>query len=289
MNYRHAFHAGNFADVVKHVALVCLLRKLTDKPKPLAYVETHAGRGTYDLRSESATRGGEAAAGVHRAAAGAAADGPLGDYLDIVRAVNPSGDIRTYPGSPAIAAALMRPGDRAILCEREPGEARALEALFRADRRFSVQCADGYTVVRAVLPPTPRRGLLLMDPPYESPDDVDQALAAIAEGLDRWRTGVFALWYPIKERREAVALRRRLQALGEPGLALEFCATPDDNPGRLNGAGLAVLRPPWKLDSALHLAVSQLGRALCDGRPARAEVITLADGDSGSADRRRTG
>jgi len=284
MNYRHAFHAGNFADVVKHVGLVCLLRRLIEKPKPLSYVETHAGRGVYDLRGGAALRTREAADGIQRVAGAGVTTGPVGDYLAIVRGMNPSGTVATYPGSPVIAAALLRPGDRAILCERQPDEASALEERFRADSRISVRRGDGYAALNGILPPAPRRGCVLIDPPYESPDDIDKALGAMERGLKRWPTGVFALWYPIKERRDAVALRRRLRVAGEEVVALEFCVTPDDNPARLNGAGLAIVRPPWQLASALAAACTQLAAVLSGGRPARAEVIQVGGGNDGTAD-----
>lgn len=279
MNYRHAFHAGNFADVVKHVSLVCLLERLGEKPKPLCYVETHAGRGIYDLRHEKSRRSGEAEDGVLRAAASGVTSGPLGRYLGIVGQSNPEAVVTTYPGSPVIAATLLRPEDRLILCESQPEEACVLRQSLGADTRVSVQCRDGFSALRAILPPMPRRGCVLIDPPYESAADTERALAAIAEGLTRWPTGIFALWYPIKERRDALALRRRLWQMGAGMTALEFCITPDDNPARLNGAGLAVVRPPWRLDIELQRACSQLADALCADAPARAEVISPGDRD----------
>jgi 23S rRNA (adenine2030-N6)-methyltransferase len=278
MNYRHAFHAGNFADVVKHVVLVCLLRRLTAKPKPMCYVETHAGRGFYDLEGEAARRSGEARAGVYRLAHAAAAHGPVAVYLGVLREINRAGALRIYPGSPGIAAAVLRPEDRAILCELDPGESSALKSAFRSDRRFTVRAEDGYSALPAILPPPIRRGLVMIDPPYESPDETDRVLEALTSGLTRWRTGIFAIWYPIKERRDAAILRRRLAHLGEPVIALEFCVTPDDNPARLNGAGMAICRPPWQIETCLAEACRQLESALCNGRAARAEIIKVSDG-----------
>jgi 23S rRNA (adenine2030-N6)-methyltransferase len=289
MNYRHAFHAGNFADVVKHVALVCLLLRLIEKQKPLVYVETHAGRGIYDLACRSALRTGEAADGILRVAGTRVDSGPVRDYMEIVRGMNAGGAVKVYPGSPAIAAGLLRPGDRAILCERHPEEALALEKLFRGDGRISVRCEDGYSALPAILPPTPRRGCVLIDPPYESPDDTGRALSAAAKGLRRWPTGIVALWYPIKERRDAVALRRRLREPGEEAITVEFCVTPDDNPARLNGSGLAIFRPPWRLETTLVAACAQLADVLCGGHPARAEVIPIREGSNGSAHGRECG
>jgi len=279
MNYRHAFHAGNFADVVKHVAMVCLLRRLTEKPKPLTYVETHAGRGLYDLQGGAARRSGEAAQGILRVVDGPIDSGSLGDYLEIVRGMNPAGPVGIYPGSPVIAAAVLRSYDRAVLCERHPEEARALAEHFRDDPRISVQRRDGYAALAAILPPTPRRGCVFIDPPYEAADDMDCAVSALNQGLERWPTGIFVLWYPIKERRDAVALRRRLQDVGEEAVTLEFCVTPDDSPARLNGCGLAVIRPPWRFRPVFETLRDQLAEALCGGRPARADVICLGNGD----------
>jgi 23S rRNA (adenine2030-N6)-methyltransferase len=277
MNYGHAFHAGNFADVVKHVGMVCLLDRLIGKPTPLCYVETHAGRGIYDLRNEASRRSGEAASGVLRVAGTTPDSGPVRRYLGIVGRVNSFAAVSMYPGSPAIAAALLRAEDRLILCESQAEEARALRQGFRDDARVSVHCRDGYSALRAILPPMPRRGCVLIDPPYESGDDTDRALDAIAEGLKRWPTGIFVLWYPIKQRHDALALRRQLGEMGAAMMALEVCIRPDDNPVRLNGAGLAILRPPWRLEAALRKACTQLADTLCAGRPARAEVISSAD------------
>lgn len=277
MNYRHAFHAGNFADVVKHVGMICLLDRLVGTPQPLCYVETHAGRGIYDLHDKASRRSGEAASGVLRVAGTTLASGPVRRYLGIVHQVNSSGAVTTYPGSPAIAAALLGPDDRLILCESEAEEARVLRRSFGDDARISVQCTDGYSALRAILPPTPRRGCVLIDPPYESDDDTARAIDAVAEGLKRWPNGIIALWYPIRERQDALTLRRQLGETGAEMTALEFCITPDDNPARLNGAGLAIVRPPWRLEVALRTACTQLEFALCAGRPARAEVISADD------------
>lgn len=273
MNYRHAFHAGNFADVVKHVVLTCLLRRLTDKPKPICYVETHAGRGLYDLQSEQALRSGEAGQGILRALDASPGEGAVADYLRLVRKANAPGPVTVYPGSPALAAAILRQDDRAIFCELEPDEAEALKTLFRSDQRVAVRVEDGYRSLAAVLPPRPRRGLVMIDPPYESPAEVDHLLEGLRVGLGRWTTGIFLAWYPIKERGEILGLRRRLERLGVPWLAVEFCVTPDDTPGRLNGSGMAVFRPPWRIEQALQEACRQLEIVLCRGRAFRTELI----------------
>ena len=273
MNYRHAFHAGNFADVVKHVLLTCLLRRLTEKPKPICYVETHAGRGLYDLQSDEAVRSGEAGRGILRALEASPDKGIVADYLRLVRGANDHGTIKTYPGSPALAAAILRPDDRAILCELDPGEAKALKSLFRTDRRVAVRVEDGYQALAAVLPPSPRRGLVMIDPPYESPTEIDSLLDGLRVGLGRWTTGIFLAWYPIKERGEFLGLRRRLNGLAVPWLAVEFCVTPDDTPSRLNGSGMAIFRPPWRIEEALQDACRQLEIVLCGGHAFRAELV----------------
>jgi 23S rRNA (adenine2030-N6)-methyltransferase len=259
MNYRHAFHAGNFADVLKHAVLARILTHLGEKAAPFRVIDTHAGAGLYDLASEPATRTGEWRDGIGRLID---ADLPddiralLAPYLAAVRAANPGGGLRRYPGSPLIALGLMRPQDRLVACELEPGAAAALAAHLRRDTRARAVKIDGWVALNAYVPPKERRGVVLIDPPYEDKHDFVRLADALAAAQRKWATGIFLLWYPIKERsgpdRLAAALRRGAAAKTAPKiLRAEVEWTPDAS-GRLSGAGLIVVNPPWRLAEELE-------------------------------------
>src|SRR5690606_11287548 len=205
MNYRHAFHAGNFVDVAKHVTLLAVLGELLQRPKPLTYLETHAGAGVYDLRGADARRSGEAAAGVvklWRRAAGRTLPSALNSYLHLLGALNKTapgqGALLRYPGSPWLAQAVLRPGDKLFCCEWQDETAAALQRLLAGDHRASVQRRDGYQALAALLPPRIRRGLLMIDPPYEAADEFRRAGEAFVQACRRWPAGVALLWYPLK-------------------------------------------------------------------------------------------
>jgi len=289
LNYRHAYHAGNFGDVLKHVVLVALLEHLLRKDKPLFFLDTHAGRARYDLDADQARRSGEADAGIRRLAASPAPPPLVSRYLDLVRRFDPANEarIRYYPGSPALAAMLLRPGDRAALCELEPGEASALKGEFRRDRRFAVHQRDGYESLKALLPPSERRGLVLLDPPYESQE---QELGTVADALSAaqrlWPQGVFAAWYPVKQAAPVAAFHAALARRGVTRLLVaELSVHPADSDAGLNGSGLVLLNPPWRLDGelaatlpGLHAALSPSGTGGC-----RVEwLVPEAPGTAGS-------
>jgi len=264
MNYRHAYHAGNHADVLKHVVLLALLDALKRKDTPFFVLDTHAGRGRYALHDDMARKTGEADTGVARILGARTDSAAIRRYQDAVRACNPDGGLRIYPGSPLLAAMAMRDDDRLHCCETQHEEARALAAVFARDRRVHVQEGDGYGAIKALLPPKPRRGLVLVDPPYETQEaEFGAALEAFGEGLQRWPQGIYALWYPIKERR---SLQRFLRAVGRlPAkqiLLAELLVRPDDSPLRLNGSGMLLLNPPWKLDAEIAAALPALAAEL---------------------------
>jgi len=246
MNYRHAFHAGNHADVFKHVVLLALLDALKRKATPFVVLDTHAGRGRYALRDLSARRTGESDEGVARVL-GAKTDAiAIKRYQDAVRLCNPDGGLRIYPGSPMLTAMTLRDDDRLLCCETQPDEARALAALFARDRRVHVQTGDGYAVIKAQLPPKPRRGLVFIDPPYETQEaEFGAVLAALKEGLERWPQGVFAVWFPIKQRRSVQRFLRAVARLPAQDILLaELLIRPDDSPLRLNGSAMLLINPP---------------------------------------------
>ncbi len=276
MKYRHAFHAGNFADVMKHAALVAALMRLTEKDRPLFLLETHAGRGRYDL----AQAGGEAERGIRRvAAAGVESAHPaLARYLAIVRGLNTGGAIQNYPGSPLIAAALLRPGDRAAFCELQAPEADALRREFRRDPRIGVHLRDGYEALGALLPPAEKRGLALIDPPYEETGaDFSRVAGALVDAAARWPQGVLMAWYPIKVGAVAARLHRSIVDAGvKRVLAAELCVHPDDSRAGLNGSGILVFNPPWRLEQDLREILPVLHEALAGRGSGRTRVETLS-------------
>jgi 23S rRNA (adenine2030-N6)-methyltransferase len=265
MNYRHAFHAGNHADVFKHVVLLALIDALERKDAPFAVLDTHAGRGRYALHEEASRKTGEAEAGVARILGARTDATAVRRFQEAIRACNPDGGLRIYPGSPLLAAMAMRADDRLFCREVQHEEAKALTALFERDRRVNVQEGDGYAAIKALLPPKPRRGLVLIDPPYETQEaEFGAALAALKEGLQRWPQGIYALWFPIKERRSLQRFLRAVQRLPAKDILLaELLIRPDDSPLRLNGSGMLLLNPPWKIDTeiaaALPVLVAELG------------------------------
>ena len=253
MNYRHAYHAGNFADCVKHAILVWLLHALVRKPAPMFVLDTHAGIGRYRLDEGPAAHTMEWRHGIARLLD--APPGPLADYVGLVR------DQGLYPGSPAIIRALMRADDRLACCELHPEDALALRRYFLRDRRVAVHHRDGYEALGALLPPQAGRGLVLIDPPYEATDEFERLLAGLRRGHARFRSGIYAAWYPIKHR---APVRRFLTAMQETGLrdivAAELWLRAPLDPARLNGCGLLVVNPPYRFAEE----AAPILEALCD-------------------------
>ena len=260
MNYQHAFHAGNFADVHKHVVLTLVLEYLRAKPAAFRVIDSHAGAGRYDLFGPEAARSPEWRDGIARVFAAApdlrqdAASALLKPYLDIVAAQNAAGALRVYPGSPLIAKALLRPQDRLIACELEPRAAASLKKALRGDPRVKVLAIDGWIAIKANVPPKERRGLVLIDPPYEEADDFIQLTGALGEAHRKWPTGIYMLWYPIKERDAPEALARRLRRLGVAKvLRSEITLAPPRADAGLAGSGLIVVNPPHTLARDLEV------------------------------------
>ncbi len=261
MNYRHAFHAGNFADVLKHTVLVALLRALTRKEAPLAYIETHAGAGRYDLAGAEAAKTREHEAGIDRVLQAPRLPPAVGDYVGIVAAGRADGrSPGEYPGSPLIAARLLRPQDRLLLCEVDDTACAALRLAFAGDPRAALHRRDGYAALAALLPPRERRGLVLIDPPFEAQDAEFRAIeAALAAAFRRFPQGMYAVWYPIKLRRHVTPFHRWLRGCGMPEVLLaELLLRPADSARTLNGCGMAIINPPWQLDRTLAAALAAL-------------------------------
>jgi len=302
MNYRHAFHAGNFADVHKHVTLLALIENLQRKDSPCVVLETHAGAGIYDLtnpagsgvgrrslprRGESreglprvgeANRTGEWSDGIGRIFAETKAPAVVRTYLAQVHALNPDGVLRTYPGSPALTAATLRPQDSLILCELEPGVHAALRQALKDRKGTAIHQRDGWEALRALLPPREvRRGLVLIDPPFEAANELERLAEALIATHKRWPQGVLAAWYPIKDRPPVDRFMRRLRAAGLPDLLLsELCIHPPSTGTRLNGSGLVIVHAPWKLDDTLRAATGWLHDHLTQSAyaPWRVELLT---------------
>lgn len=271
MNYRHGFHAGNHADVLKHLVLVALLDALKRKDTPFFVLDTHAGRGQYDLAGSHAQRTGEAADGVKRLRAAKTAGPPALDaYLAAIEACRArGGDI--YPGSPLLVSKALREQDRLAACELQPEEATALRDLLAGDARCHVHQRDGYAAIKALLPPREgstrfARGLVLVDPPYEAQtDEYPLITTALRDGLERFPQGIFALWYPIKQRAPLQPLMRKLGHLPmKSALAIELLVRPDDSPLRMNGSGMVVINPPWQFERVVEPALRPLAQAMGD-------------------------
>lgn len=256
MNYRHAFHAGNFADVHKHLVLLAIIERLKRKATPLFFLDTHAGRGLYDLRSHDAARGDEWRNGIGKLTALQPRSDDLLRYLDTVELRGP---VREYYGSPLLALRALRENDRVVFVEQQPAEAAVLERELPRRRNVSVVCGDGYASLRTYLPPKENRGLVLIDPPYEVENEFVLVERALQFGLTRWPNGVFAVWYPIKASRESQRLHSALVKSGLRKLLLvELTIRPPDSPLGLNGSGLVIANPPWQLDGDLRTALQEL-------------------------------
>jgi len=266
MNYRHAFHAGNFADVVKHAALARIVAYLKEKPAAFRVIDTHAGAGLYDLSGAEATRTGEWRGGIGKLRAADLAPAVrdlLAPYLDAVASFNAGGDVKLYPGSPALVRHWLRVQDRMIACEAEAVAARALANRMRGDDRIKTVAIDGYMALNAYVPPKERRGLVLTDPPFEQPDEFGRLAEALAGAHRKWPTGIYLLWYPIKDFRAAQGFGRDLARRGIARmLRAELTIATAREGEKLNGSGLIIVNPPWPLEGELAVLLPALADIL---------------------------
>ena len=271
MNYRHSFHAGNSADVVKHSLLIALVRALQQKPGALTLIDTHAGCGLYDLDGEDAQRTGESTQGVLRAFADP--NSLLNDYRAVVQAVNAGAEPRFYPGSPLILAQLLRPQDFLILNEKHPQDAYTLRGVMR-DTSAAVHERDAYELWLAMLPPRTARGVVVVDPPYEQPDDRARITATLAAAYRKWAHGVTVIWFPLKDRVAHRRWKEQLRQIGIPKLlSVEHWLYDDDQHGIYNGAGLYIVNPPYAFIQALPPLLEAL-RAVLAPEGHRGEITT---------------
>jgi 23S rRNA (adenine2030-N6)-methyltransferase len=266
VNYRHAFHAGNFADVMKHVLLVRILTHLRRKETPFRAVDTHAGIGLYDLSSDEAERTGEWQGGIGRLDApfGPEAEALIAPYRAVLAAVRARHG-NAYPGSPLVIRECLRPQDRAVFVELHPEDGQVLARRFKRDPLAKVLHLDGWTAFHALIPPKERRGVVLVDPPFEEPGELDRLARELAKAVRKWPTGIFVGWYPIKDPGAIEAPAATLAATA-PGkaLRLELMIDSPTDPARLNGCGVFVLNPPWTLkdeaEAILPALASRLAR-----------------------------
>lgn len=267
MNYLHGFHAGNHADVLKHCVLLYLMNRLKSKDKAFFVLDTHAGRGQYLLQGEQAKKTGEAQEGIFKLITLKKLPDPLHFYLKQVERVNPVGSLLNYPGSPVLIAQQLREQDRLICYESQKPEYDLLRQTFKNDQNVKTELGDGYQALKALLPPSERRGLVLIDPPYEAQEqEFQQILNSLQEALLRWPTGQFAIWYPIKQRRSLIGFFRNVAQLPmKSALVLELLVRKDNSPLRMNGSGMLIINPPYQMDTDLNTSMSKLVELLNDG------------------------
>lgn len=266
LSYRHGFHAGNFADVLKHSLLALTINALKQKDKPFVYIDTHAGAGKYSLKSEFAQKTGEYQDGIGRIWSQSQVPDELRDYLAAIRAEN-TGQLQRYPGSPQLVRRLVRSQDRLQLSELHGSDFEALQQLYAGDRQVGVAKEDGLAMLCKKLPPIQRRGLILIDPSYEVKADYNKVVETLRQAHRRFATGIYALWYPVIERATTEKLLQRIANTGIAGqLRIEHCIAPDGAVRGMTGSGMLFINPPWHLDEQAANLLSWLNRVLSDGR-----------------------
>jgi 23S rRNA (adenine2030-N6)-methyltransferase len=279
MNYRHAFHAGNFADVVKHALLARVVAHLRKKEQAFRVIDTHAGAGLTDLSSDEARRGAEWQDGIgrvwqHPFAADAAA--LIEPYLSAIAVYNPAGALKSYPGSPLLIRQWLRPQDRLIACELEPGAARALSRNLQGDARIKAITIDGWTALNAYIPPKEKRGLVLIDPPYEEENELQRAAAAIGAAHRKWPGGTLLLWYPVKDQREIARFSRQLACMSlAKSLQIQLSRMMGTTDTRLRGTGLIVVNAPWTLEAEAQILLPALSEAFWPGESVEIRIAAL--------------
>jgi 23S rRNA (adenine2030-N6)-methyltransferase len=275
MNYKHLYHAGNFADVAKHVGLMYCLGALQRKDAAFFVLDSHAGRGYYDLQAAEAQKSGEAERGIQRLIETRIGSPPLADYFASIRARRGK-RLARYPGSPALIASGLRPQDRALFVELMPAEARAAERQVESPGRVRTEIGDGYAALKAFLPPEERRGLVLIDPPYESLDELKLMLQAFADAYHRWASGIFLMWYPIRSATQRSMVHARFEALQIPKMLFaDLAIHPDDAGVGLAGSGLMIVNPPYGTDEYLREAYTAIHSGIAAPGAGYVEVARL--------------
>ena len=268
MNYRHAYHAGNHADVLKHLTLSRIFALLAKKEAPFAYLDSHAGIGLYDLSADQASRTGEYLQGIARLWQAADVPPLCDDYLRVVRELNPDGQLRYYPGSPELARQLSREQDRLHCNEKHPEDGQLLKENMHFDRRVAVHLGEGWHVPRALLPTREKRVVLLIDPPFEQADELERCVVALNEAIGRMRQAIVAIWYPIKDSRQLKRFYNQLASSSSPKLLrVELLVHPADDASRLSGSGVVIANPPWGLEEQLRELLPWLAEQLAQDQP----------------------
>ncbi|WP_217532955.1 23S rRNA (adenine(2030)-N(6))-methyltransferase RlmJ [Vibrio metschnikovii] len=263
LSYRHSFHAGNHADVLKHIVQSLILNALQQKETPFVYHDTHSGVGRYDLTHEWSEKTGEYKQGIGRLWQQTDTPAAIDSYLDAVKALNQGDELRYYPGSPHIAHAHLRAQDRMVLSELHPSDYPLLEQEFARDRQVAIYKQDGFARLKASLPPKERRGLVLIDPPYELAKEYRDVVQAIAQSHKRWSTGIYAIWYPVVNRCDIEDMLDGLANLGiRKILQIELGVAPDTNQRGMTASGMIVINPPWKLESEMQTILPFLKQAI---------------------------
>lgn len=263
MNYRHAYHAGNHADVLKHLTLSRIFALLAKKEAPYAYLDSHAGVGLYDLAADQASRTGEFLQGIARLWQASDVPQVCADYLRVISELNPDGQLRYYPGSPELARQLSRAQDRLHCNEKHPEDGRLLKENMHFDRRVAVHLGEGWHVPRALLPTQEKRAVLLIDPPFEQADELERCVKALNETIGRMRQAIVVIWYPIKDARQLKRFYNQLAGSSAPKmLRVELMVHPADDATRLSGSGLVIANPPWGLEDELRSLLPWLAQAL---------------------------
>lgn len=268
MNYKHVYHAGSFTDVTKHIILIALLTALQRKDTPFCYIDTHAGAGHYDLFSEFANKTKEYQSGIEKIIQHDRPPVLVKQFLQCIHQINnklthsPYASIRYYPGSPVIAKHWLRPHDRMVICELQQSEYQTLREVFLGDKQVAVHHTDGFLGLKAFLPPKEKRGLVLIDPPYEDPEEFTRIAHSLPIALKRWDTGIYAIWYPIKEKSSIDRFHRVLgEHIDKPIFVVELTTYPD-LPQHLNGCGMAIINAPWQFDQSVQEILPWVWNAL---------------------------
>ena len=264
LSYRHSFHAGNHADVLKHIVLMLIIESLQQKEKGFYYLDTHAGAGLYRLFSQEAEKTAEYAEGIGRLWQHDDLPTEVDRYVKLIRKLNYGGkELRYYAGSPLLAANLLRPQDRALMMELHPSDFPLLRNNFKAFENVTVKIGDGFQQVKATLPPKERRGLVLIDPPYELKEDYDLVVKAIEEGYKRFATGVYVIWYPVVLRQQTKRMIKGLEATGiRKILQIELAVRPDSDQRGMTASGMIVINPPWTLEKQMKSILPYLSTVL---------------------------
>lgn len=263
MNYRHAYHAGNFADVFKHVVLILLTKSFLRKETPFCYLETHAGSGSYDLTSEAAQKTKEFENGIKKIILKNNPPDIIKDYLQCIKKLNSGDELNLYPGSPYFVKHFLRKEDRMILSELHPEEYQALKRNFSYDKNTAIHHLNGYQSLKAFLPPKERRGFILIDPPYEKSDEFETITKVLSEAVCRWETGTLVVWYPIKHPNVVERFLKSVNTkIKRPILVSELSIYSNDVSQRLSGCGMLIINPPWQLEQEIQAVLPWLRQAL---------------------------